>query len=316
VIPVRLRWPKGLQLVRLQAENSVVELSPEIGGSVAAFYNERYGQRFDWLRPANPDALSQRVPQGMASYPLVPFCNRIRHGRFRFGRRSVTMPLNVSEPHVLHGFGWQRAWEVVEQHERSARLRLEHRGGAWPWPFTAEQIYRVEPMALHVTLEVMNTGDEPMPIGIGHHPYFPHRAGTRLQANVNAMWETDVEIMPTKLVRAPLLSELREGLLLADVVQDNNFVGWHRWARVLWPEQQAQVTLHAQSPLNFFVLYVPADKNEKHFCIEGVSNCTDWLNLQDLPQAVVGGHVILPGQSIAAMTSFVGAYEATSVSGA
>jgi aldose 1-epimerase len=291
-----LVWPQDLGRIRLHEGNTTLELAPAIGGAIAAYYCMQDGKRFDWLRPASSAALAARLPVGMASYPLLPFCNRIRHGRFTFGGRTVHLPLNVAEPHVLHGFAWQRPWQCVAQSDTEATLRMEHAGGDWPWPFLAEQTYRLEGGALHVDMQVINRSDESMPIGMGHHPYVLHRPGTRLQVDVESMWEGDGEVMPTLLSQPPFLDDLRRGTLLAPIVRDNNFTGWRRTARVEWPHEKMQMTLSAESPLDFFVLYSPDDKD--HFCIEGVSNCTDWFNLQHLPQAKIGGHVLMPGETL------------------
>jgi aldose 1-epimerase len=294
-------WPAGLARVSLHAGDTTLELAPAIGGAIAAYYSIHEGARFDWLRPASTAALEARLPVGMASYPLIPFCNRIRHGRFTIRDRGVALPLNVAEPHVLHGFAWQRAWQCTAESTSEATLRMEHAGGDWPWPFVAEQTYRLEGNALHVEMKVINRSDEAMPIGIGHHPYVLHRPGTRLQVDVESMWEGDDEVMPTQLSQPSFLDDLRRGTLLAPIVRDNNFIGWQHSARVEWPQEQMQMTLMAESPLDFFVLYSPDDKD--HFCIEGVSNCTDWLNLRHLPLAQIGGHVLAPGEALRARFS-------------
>jgi aldose 1-epimerase len=296
-------WPSALERVTLREGNTVLDIAPAIGGAIAAYYSVLDGQRFDWLRPASSAALEARLPVGMASYPLIPFCNRIRHGRFTFREREVRLPLNVAEPHVLHGFAWQRPWQCVEQGKSYVTLRMEHPGGNWPWPFMAEQTYRLEAGALQVSMLVTNRSDEPMPLGLGHHPYVLHRPGTRLQVDVESMWEGDHEVMPTQLSQPDFLDALREGSLLAPFVRDNNFIGWKRSARVEWPLENRQLTLSAESPLDFFVLYSPNDKD--HFCIEGVSNCTDWLNLSHLPHEQIGGHVLAPGESLQASFSLV-----------
>lgn len=289
-------WPSSLGRITLQDGETTLELAPAIGGAIAAYYSVHGGQRFDWLRPATTASLEARLPVGMASYPLIPFCNRIRHGHFIFRGREVHLPLNVAEPHVLHGFAWQRPWHCVAQSAAEATLRMEHAGGDWPWAFVAEQTYRLEGGALHVSMQVINRSDESMPVGMGHHPYLLHRSGTRLQVDVESMWEGDREVMPTQLSQPLFLRDLRKGVLLAPIVRDNNFIGWRRTARVEWPAEKMQMTLSAQSPLDFFVLYSPDDKG--HFCIEGVSNCTDWVNMRHLPHAQIGGHVLAPGETL------------------
>ena len=59
------------------------------------------------------------------------------------------------------------------------------------------------------------------------------------------------------------------------------------------------LTLTAQAPLDYFVLYCP--RGVEYFCAEPVSQCTDWLNL--LPQygrEPLGGAVVAPGETLSA----------------
>ena len=59
------------------------------------------------------------------------------------------------------------------------------------------------------------------------------------------------------------------------------------------------MTLEAQAPLDYFVLYCP--RGVESFCAEPVSQCTDWLNL--LPQyghGPLGGQRLAPGERLAA----------------
>ncbi|MDB5967222.1 MAG: hypothetical protein JWQ72_3722, partial [Polaromonas sp.] len=145
-----------------------------------------------------------------------------------------------------------------------------------------------------------------MPAGIGHHPYFPHLPGTRLRSDTAAMWRADADVLPVGLAPGGAVDALRVGTLLADLDLDNNFTGWQRTARIDWPADgpapARSLTLQAEPPLDYFVLYCP--RGFPFFCAEPVSQCTDWLNL--MPQYghdVLGGARLEPGQSLAARFS-------------
>jgi aldose 1-epimerase len=288
-------------LLTLRAGQLVLELAPEVGGSIAALYSERDGSRFDWLRPATAEALEKRDPEGMASFPLVPFCNRIRNGRAVFEGRDIAMPPNRGKsPHTIHGVGWKLPWTVQESGSTQATLALDCSASIWPYRFHARQRFELVEDRLYVTMEVQNRDTVTMPLGVGHHPYLPHRTGTFLQTEVAQMWTGDDEVMPVALEKTPVVDQLRRGVLLADVVADNNFTGWNRRAHVTWPGagrhgSDASLKLTAVSPLDYFVLYSP--RGADHFCIEPVSNCTDWLNLHDYPQSAKGGAVLHPGET-------------------
>lgn len=291
----------SVELLSLQAGELVLELAPDVGGSIAAFYQQQGGKRFDWLRPASAEALEKRVPEGMASFPLVPFCNRIRNGRAVFEGREIVMPPNRgNSPHTIHGVGWQLPWTVQEFSKRHATLELDCQSSIWPYRFHARQHFALSEDRFEVMMEIVNRDTVTMPLGIGHHPYLPHLPGTTLQAQVERMWVGDEEVLPVRLERTQTVEQLRRGALLREVVADNNFIGWNRRAQVTFPGvgrhgSDACLTLNADSPLDYLVLYSPHAKD--FFCIEPVSNCTDWLNLQDYPKSEVGGAVLRPGET-------------------
>lgn len=289
------------KLLTLHAGELAIELAPHIGGAIARFYSVRHGRHHHWLRPASDAALTAGVVDGMASFPLVPFCNRLRNGTTLFnGDRIDIAPNRPGSPHPIHGIGWQRPWRVTAHDSESAQLEMAHAGEGWPFPFHASQLITLRDDRLSVTLEVENRGSQSMPLGIGHHPYLPHRQRARLGAALEAMWATDDELLPTTLVSSPLLGHLRNGVGLEGLVVDNNFTGWDRVARIDWRadgehEPARRLLLSAESPCDFLVVYAPAD--EDYFCVEPVSNCTDWLNLGSHPPRHVGGSVLAPGTS-------------------
>ena len=297
--------------VRLEAGDLVAEVVPAIGGALAAFYSAATADapRRDWLRPATAGALENGTAFDMASFPLVPWCNRIRDGRFEWNRREVRLPPNRSpSPHAIHGIGWERRWSVAARGPAWVELALEDAGeGSWPFPFQAVQRYALEHDGLTIRLALRNTGPGTMPAGIGQHPYLPHRregAGTRVHADVAAIWLSDADLLPTALSAThPAVEALRRGMDLRRFDLDNNFIGFGHEARVDWPDGSS-LRLLGQAPLDFFVLYCPAAKDV--FVIEAVSNCTDWLNLrQRFTAAQIGGATLAPGEMLEAVTRFV-----------
>jgi len=289
-------------LLQLSAGALRMELAPRVGGAIAALHEQRDGQRFDWLRPASAEALQRRDPFAMGSFPLLPWCNRIREGRAQSGGRVISIadghPAAPSGRHPLHGIGWMREWRVDDAGPSSARLSLVVEADAqWPWRFEAEQVFGLDATGLHCEMRLTNRDDGPMPAGIGHHPYFPHRPGTRLRTDTAAMWRADAEVMPLALEATPEVAMLREGVELAQLDLDNNFAGWAHQARIDWPGDARALLLSAEAPLDFFVLYCP--RGGAHFCAEPVSQCTDQINLLEQHGAPsLGGRLLAPGESL------------------
>ncbi|MBE7366474.1 aldose 1-epimerase [Ramlibacter pallidus] len=298
-------------LVVLSAGELQLVLAPDAGGSIAAFSRHwqegRRRRQLHWLRPATATGLAARNPLDMASFPLVPFCNRIRDGRAAFEGREIRFPPNhpgEDAPHPLHGIGWLRPWQVASSGPDSAVLALSVEASeAWPWRFSARQHFTLKERALEVRMEVRNDDTAAMPLGIGHHPYFPHHPGTRVNSAAEAMWRGDAEVMPVALESGGPVDALRRGVELAQLDLDNNFTGWQRSTRIDWPQDlhgpARSLVMEADAPLDYFVLYCP--RGADAFCAEPVSQCTDWLNL--LPrygEGPLGGARLAPGEALQA----------------
>lgn len=284
-------------LITLRSPSAECAVAPAAGGSIARFAATFCGRRIDLLRPAPPDAVAAGDPRRMGSFPLVPFSNRIRGGRFRFAGREVALPLNSPPmPHAIHGLGFQAPWRAVS--EGAAALAIEHRheGGAWPYPYVARQSFVLGPGGLTVAIEVENTGREAMPLGIGWHPYFPRTPRARLTAKVAGMWQTDAEVMPVTLADPPATHRLDGGVRPEAVAMDNCFTGWDGRAAIEWPEWNARLSLTADPLFRFLVVFTPPGRD--FFCVEPVSNCTDAFNLAAAGRDDTGMIALSPGRSL------------------
>lgn len=287
-------------------------VAPHVGGSIAAFYDEGDdgAAAFHWLRPATRAALDAEDPLGMASFPLMPYCNRIRDGRFRFEGEMIDLPSGTGAlRHALHGHAWRRPWTVEAHDATSVTLHFLHEPHAphdahagWPFRYEARQQITLDETGLSVRLWARNLAARPMPFGFGHHPYYPRLPGTRIAARVRAMWEIDAEVLPVSLNAHPAVDALQAGLTLDDFELDNNFSGWRREALIEWPRAGRRLMLRASAPLDYFVLFSPAGL--PYFCAEPVSNTTDWLNLR-ATRLDVGGTVLAPGEAIEAQLAWL-----------
>jgi aldose 1-epimerase len=290
-------------VVHLNAGRATAGIAPGIGGAITHFRWVDGIREHNWLRAASGPDLAAGSADRLASFPLVPFSNRIRDGRFTFGGHSVQLPLNQwPQPHTEHGHGWQAAWTVVEHAADRLALVYDHQADAWPFPYLARQDILLTADELRLTLSMENRGREIMPAGLGIHPYFPRTARCRLSAQVDAMWATDSEVMPTTLTDVDPRLRSRDGLPLAEAALDNAFAGWQRLATIVWPETGARLMLEASPPLGFLVVYSPP--GEDFFCAEPVSHCTDAFNLAAQGRADTGILTLQPGATIAATVRF------------
>jgi aldose 1-epimerase len=132
---------------------------------------------------------------------------------------------------------------------------------------------------------------------MGHHPYYPRTAQTRVYADVAAMWHADADVLPTHLGPHPAVTALREGMSPDAFDLDNNFANWSREATIAWPDEHRRLTMTADAPFDHMVIFAPA--NDAQLCVEPVTNTTDCFNAVGMREHV-GGCVLQPGEEIAA----------------
>jgi aldose 1-epimerase len=264
-----------------------VVLVPAVGGSIARFWWEEGDRSVELLRPAPAVALRDRDPWAMGSFPLVPWSNRIREGRFTFRSRTVHLPPSrPRDRHTIHGHGFRATWAVLEARPTLAVLEHRHAPDAWPWAYRAVQRVALTGTTLELELRLTNESPTVMPAGLGWHPYFPRTRETTLTASVAGLWLTDAEILPVACVVPPPDHDPGRGLPVDRVALDNAFVGWNGRADVLWPDRGARLRLEAQAPLGTLVVYTPP--GQPFFCAEPVSHITDAFNLAAAGQADTG----------------------------
>lgn len=291
--------PDGDGLVRIADGEASVVLAPRIGGAIAAYRWETSDGTLDWLRPAAVDAIRRADAGSMSCFPLVPYSNRIRNGKFRFRGEDVRLPVSPSEdPHFEHGHGWRKPWEVLDVGPGKAVMRYVHEADEWPWRYEAVQQVSLIAGALVLDLSIRNLSERFMPAGLGIHPYFPVTPKARVEARVDRMWETDSEVLPTRLVRPRDGADPNTGIEISALDIDNVFTGWTGNARIIWPEKGASLALNAEGRLHFLVLY--AQRSEADFCVEPVSNATDAFNLGDADESDVGVTALASGDCLAA----------------
>ena len=273
-----------------------LELAPELGGAVAAYR---------WRGENGSVALFRETPDGATDvlqtgcFPLVPYCNRVRDGRFAFRGREVRLSPNLPpQPHPLHGQGWREPWSVEEHGEASCALAFEHPAGEWPWRYQARQTFTLDQEGLKVVLACRNLSNDPMPCGLGFHPFFDAPADTVLNAEVTAVWTVDDEIMPVERVAA----SGRYSLVARPIARaglDNGYDGWTGEATVEWPARQAGVRIRCREARRFQV-YAP--EAQAVLCAEPVTNANDAFRYPEEEWPDLGVAILVRGE-IATLTA-------------
>jgi len=220
---------------------------------------------------------------GAGCFPLVPFSNRIRHAAFSFQGQTTCLPApEFAMPHALHGLGWRRAWSPQVSGPDELVMVQANAGGAWPWPYDASQRLSVQANRLTLALTLKNTGTQPMPAGIGLHPYFPRRPGLALSLHAEGCWQTDGADpgIPTHWSALHPQADDFKNVSPDTLDLDNCFTGWNRSARLDYVNPGFRIDLSASAAFSNLVIYCPA--GGEAFCLEPVSHINDAANLPGL----------------------------------
>ena len=282
--------------ILLESGGLSLELWPSIGGCVAAFSWQHAGRRIELMRRATPRGLPECDGRELASFPLFPFSNRVKDGKFTFQGRQVELARNTPPDHPIHGHIWQRPSMVRSQTGTQAELVCQYPGADWPWAYTALQRFSLSPDALAVELEIKNDSDSPMPCGFGMHPYYDRTEGVRLRAKAPVRWVGSQYLLPEWSEPVPEAWNFSEPQLLSPLAEmDGCFGQFDGKARLEWPEKSAALEIEADPIFGVLICYVP--KGQDFFCLETVSNVNDAFNLEARGIAGNGTIVLAPGAS-------------------
>ena len=261
------------------------EVSAQLGAAIAGLW------RGDCpvLRSTPAHALSQVRLSGC--FPLVPFSNRVGQAQLLWNGTSHPLVRNFTpEPHAIHGVAWMRPWQVLEADETFALLSFEHRADAsWPFDFDCSQALRLGPDALELTLSATNQSDQPAPFGLGWHPYFVKRPGSRVRFAAAGRWDMGPDKLPTLRKTSSGVDSLCSAL---DI--DHCFDGWHG-AVVL---QDSEMTVRLRSSLDHLVVFTNGERD--FVAIEPVSHVNNAVNMAGADtehMQRLGVRILQPGQS-------------------
>jgi aldose 1-epimerase len=144
-------------------------------GQVEAVFLPQAGARLhrlrafghDLLRTPADTAVHARDPFFWGAYVMAPWCNRIAAEPVTVGSRTVTPQPNFPDGSAIHGQVYARPWEWADR-----TLRLLGGGDDWPWEYEVTLRVTATGAALRLACALANRSEEPMPAGIGLHPWW------------------------------------------------------------------------------------------------------------------------------------------------
>lgn len=153
-----------METLTIRSDELEVVLLPEAGARLHRL--RAFG--VDLLRTPPDPTTHLHDPFFWGGYVMAPWCNRLPTTPVRVARRTVALPANFPDGTAIHGQLVLAPWTVEDE----GRLRVRGGGDGWPWPYEARLSVAVDGPRLRLGLELMNLADDPMPAGLGLHPWF------------------------------------------------------------------------------------------------------------------------------------------------
>ncbi|MGV8979116.1 MAG: aldose epimerase [Cellulomonas sp.] len=294
------------RIVILRSAGWELGVLPATGASIAFGRILVDGEWLDMLRPTRPGSYGR--PERCASFPLIPWSNRIRDGILTFRGRTWQLPRNAADGTAIHGAVLEFAWRVVGRTTTSVELELDTTdltGVNFPWRFRSRISYALTESSLAVTTTIENIDSEPFPAGFGHHPYFqrhllPGRPDAVLQIPAERGYTLDHAIAVGPAADVPVRADYRSPRPLGSVFVDDVLTARRPGepVRIRYPEQGVDVRLDADDAYEHIVVYVP--RGRSYFAVEPVTNVNGGFALHDAGVPGTGVFVLEPGQVRAA----------------
>ncbi len=223
---------------------------------------------------------------------LFPFPNRVRGGRFTFRGEQF----EVDPPR--HGFVRDKAWRVeghgADEGEGAwltssfdAESYADRILGQFPFPFRLEVTYRLRGGRLEMETAARNTGERPMPVGFGIHPYFRRPARGTLTVPAHKRWELSDSLPTGKLLDPEGSYDLRRPADVNSLALDDIYTavesGADGLARCVLEDGEngtRTVVEFREREFPHVVVYTPPAPR-RAVCVEPNTCPTDAFNLQE-----------------------------------
>lgn len=243
----------------ISAAPYALEIEPAAGGLVASARWSNGGRAVDILHaPAGAEG-STAAPNRFGLWPLLPFANRAFGAVIDDGAMRFATPVNDPDTgSTIHGFGWQASWSVVElsgEHVVMEHLRLE---GPDPYRYRARFAVVATSRAIVFRLVLTSLAEQPLPHGLGLHPWFIADAATRFEANAGGAVDLGPGYRPRGVIRfgdgGPFARARR---LDPDRETAWSFLDWDGAATLVDPTRGLRIAITASPTLRQPVLWAP-----------------------------------------------------------
>jgi aldose 1-epimerase len=237
--------------LRLEAGPLEAVILPEAGARLHRL--RAFGH--DLLRTPDHPAAHARDPFFWGAYVMAPWCNRIAAAPVTVGSRVVDVPSNFPEGTAIHGQVYARPWTVDAD---GVACRCRAGGDDWPWTYEVSLRPRLDDAGLQVDLRLANRSEEPMPAGLGLHPWW--RRPVEIAFRAGSVYPSNVDPPARPVPAVDAWDESRLGLPAAGLDAT-----WTELAAptvdLVWPELEVAATLALSRSASHVVMATPADSD-------------------------------------------------------
>ena len=191
-----------MKIVEITNGSYTLQVVPELGGQVISLKKNDV----EALNvPCDPELFVEKS----TSYglPILFPPNRIDGGQFATATRAYQFAINEpARGNSLHGFLHKRAWKLTQADNNTVQVEFEADAATdfytyYPHTFRAVQTNRLSEEGLYQEIQITNTSEEPMPIGLGFHTAFKVDADSLVRLSVGKRIEMSERMLPTGAVR-------------------------------------------------------------------------------------------------------------------
>ncbi|MBX3257321.1 MAG: aldose 1-epimerase [Chitinophagaceae bacterium] len=288
---IQKRQENGFDKILLNDDdgNCTVEIVPAFGAMLHAFKVSDTTGTLNIIDSYNDKSVfdNNAEPAGFKGLKLSPFPCRIQNASYHFNGKEYRFQKRLSNDAAIHGLLYREAFTVTKEtvtgNEASLHLLCRYPATDPGYPFTYDCLvtYTLQRgNALTVTTSVTNTGNAPMPVADGWHPYFTFEKpvnGLELQFASEQMLEF-VNLIPSgKTLSNPAFIS---GALIGSTELDNSFVLDFTASQPLCilrdPDSKWQLELYPEKSYPYLQVYIPPHR--KSIAIENLSAPPDSFN--------------------------------------
>ena len=268
-------------ILTLETSSQRLRVLPTLGAGIASWEIRNAQTWQPMLRPW--DGVSEDR-YTFACFPLVPWSNRISGGGFGEGNMFYqVLPNRVGEPYPIHGDGWLQPWTVTAKGAQHVVLRLEsecYKGN--PYHYEATLTCMLGEAELNLTLTATHLGDNPLPYGLGLHPYFLRNESTRLTMPCSGVWLSGDDPLPVAHTEMlPPGFDYRQPAPLNGQLIDHCLTGWSGQSDISYPDHCLQLEMTMRDCDGYVLFYRPPLGD--FFCMEPITHPIDAFHLPGQP---------------------------------